>query len=107
LYCDAKIRVIGLSAADVVSAPPPPGPARQFGEEIASICQIIDAYNAKSLPLPRSSTRRLREIAEAIAASGGAATTTDALNEANRIYRRSGVVFARYHADASTQAIMR
>ena len=25
LYCDAKIRVIGLSAADVVSAPPPPG----------------------------------------------------------------------------------
>ena len=94
-------------AATAANAPPSPGPARQFGEEIASICQIIDAYNAKSLPLPRSSTRRLREIAEAIAASGGAATTTDALNEANRIYRRSGVVFARYHADASTKAIMR
>lgn len=86
---------------------PPPSPARQFGEEIASICQIIDAYTAKNLPLPRSSTRRLREVAEAIGASGGAATITDALNEANRIYRRSGVVFARYHADASTQAIMR
>jgi hypothetical protein len=95
------------AASAAPPAPPPPSPARQFGEEIASMCRIIDAYTAKNLPPPRSSTRRLREIAEAIAADGGAATTTDALNEANRIYRRSGVVFARHHADAATQAIMR
>ncbi len=116
LTTDGKAMVItalpppGWQAPTEAPPPAPPAaatPARQFGEEIASICQIIDAYTSKNLPLPRSSTRRLREVAEAIAASGGAATMTDALNEANRIYKRSGVVFARYHADASTQAIVR
>lgn len=117
LNTDGKAMVItalpppGWHAAEETPAPaaaaPGPTPARQFGEEIASICQIIDAYSAKNLPLPRSSTRRLREVAAAITGSGGAATMTDALNEANRIYKRSGVVFARYHADASTQALQR
>jgi hypothetical protein len=112
LNTDGKAMVITATspppeAASTDTAHAPNAMARQFGEEIANICQVIDAYAAKNLPLPRSSARRLREVATAIGASGGTATMMEALNEANRIYKRSGLLFTRYHTETAAESLVR